>query len=300
MTSTAISTASRKQRLRTLENSIRKAAEQIQKNGLEIGRYLCEIRDDELWAEGYPSWNQYLKAKGKELVGKSFSQSANLIKAAEIHKRLPQQVLTSGLELPASSLSEIGRLAPHSGKEGAEKDYSKLRKQDVSRVLNKAKEHAGDSKVPSVRDIRKAVDEDLGIDRAAKAKETREQADEKPKLEDYLESRIGIIEGVTANLADVPPDTWKLLEESGSQLATRLATACGELAELAGQCADEFEPDEDGFDWNKSRKALFALLKNEAEKWPAKYEEVFSKILYQVAKEVTPTKREPPTERNQP
>ncbi len=228
-------TVSRKQRLRTLENSIRKAAEQIQKNGLEIGQYLCEIRDDELWVEDYPSWNQYLKAKGEELVGKSFAQSANLIKAAEISKRLPATSPIDRTGLSATHMSELGRLAPNVAKEqgrGTEKDYSKLRKQDVARVLNKAKEHAGDDKAPSVRDIRKAVDEELGIDRAAKAKETRERADEKPKIEDYLESRIGIIEGVTANLADVPPDTWKLLEESGSQLAERLATACDELAEL--------------------------------------------------------------------
>src|SRR5262245_56954937 len=137
-------TVSRKQRLRTLENQIRTAAEEIQKNGLEIGRWLCEIRDDELWTGDYASWNEYLKAMADELAGKSFAQASALIRAAEIEKRLPGDIsLDVKTNLGPSHLSEIGRLAPTVGKDGergAEKDYSRLRKQDVARVLRAATE----------------------------------------------------------------------------------------------------------------------------------------------------------------
>ena len=101
--------ATTNQRLETLENDIRKAAAEIQKNGLRIGQALLEIRDNQLWADGYESWNRYLKERAKELVGKSFTQSTNLIRAAEISKRLPASVQST--ELSPTHLNEIGRLA---------------------------------------------------------------------------------------------------------------------------------------------------------------------------------------------
>src|SRR5215831_3100149 len=136
-------TVSRKQRLRTLENQIRKAADEIQKNGLEIGRWLCEIRDDELWQEECESWSAYLKEKADELVGKSFSQAARLIRAAEVAERLPPPGSSvNGTTLGPQHLDELGRLAPNVGKRdgvgGVEKDYSRLRTQDVARVLKSA------------------------------------------------------------------------------------------------------------------------------------------------------------------
>ncbi len=227
-------TASRKQRLRTLENQIRKNAEAIQKNGLQIGRDLIEIRDQELWVEEYESWNQYLKDMANELVGKSFSQSANLIKAAEISKKLPGQISPDvKTNLNASHLSELGRLAPTSGKQGergAEKDYSRLRKQDVARVLKKAVEIA-DSETPSVRDIRKAVDHDLGIDRSEKAKEAkRQREDNGVDLRAYIDGKIGTIEGILEVLQPIPEDAWLLLIEDNPQLVKRLTTACTSLA----------------------------------------------------------------------
>ena len=81
--------------------------------------------------------------------------------------------------------------------------------------------------------VRKAVDADLGINRAEKARETkRQREDAGKKLEDYLRSRIGLIEGISENLTEVPEDSWKLLEESEPGLAECLATACDDLAEL--------------------------------------------------------------------
>ena len=135
---------------------------------------------EELWSEEYASWNQYLKERAEDLVGRSFVQAVKFVRAAEVAKRLPQNRIVDDSVLTPSHLGEIGRLAPDkpSGNVGnrgggREKDYSRLRKQDVGRVLKKATELAG-GKEPSVRDVRKAVDHDLGIDRSEKAKETKE------------------------------------------------------------------------------------------------------------------------------
>lgn len=221
----------RKQRLRTLENHIRKCAEDIQKSGLEIGRDLCEIRDDELWVDEYGSWNQYLKERAGELVGKSFANCKLLIQSAEIGKRLPSG---NTCDLKYRHLTELNRLVPDKQKDdgpGREKDYSRLRKQDVARVLKTATELAG-GESPSVRDVRKAVDAELGIDRTSKAAETKERSEAGIDLEEYLRQCEGRILGITKNLAKVPGESWKLLEESDPGLATRVAEACDELAEL--------------------------------------------------------------------
>src|SRR5262249_47406738 len=141
------------------------------------------IRDDELWAEDHPSWNEYLKTTAGELVGKSFTQAKIFIQAAEIDKRIPENIRPDVRpNMDASHYQELGRLVPKEGKKdapGAAKDYSKLKPQTVNRVLNQAAKHATarnkDSTKPSVQDVRKAVDEELGIDRAAQAQETKRQ-----------------------------------------------------------------------------------------------------------------------------
>lgn len=221
----------RKQRLRTLENSIRKAADQIQKNGLEIGQYLLEIRDDHLWKDDYESWNAYLKEMADKLVGKSWASSIKLIQAAEVEKRLPTRLNVESSGLEANHLSELSRLAPQKPKDdgrGMEKDYSNLKKQDIARVLKRAAEIA-DSETPSVRDVRKAVDIELGIDRTIKNEDPMPTGIDLPV---YLRQKIGQIEGIIELLADVPADGWKLLEKSEPRLAERLATVCDELAGL--------------------------------------------------------------------
>jgi hypothetical protein len=106
---------SKQQRLRTLEKNIRDEAAKIQSSGLAIGQYLMEIRDDHLWKDDFESWNQYLKERAGELVGKSFLQAARLISAAEIAKRLPSSFIDE-TTVTATHLSELGRLAPNSGK----------------------------------------------------------------------------------------------------------------------------------------------------------------------------------------
>lgn len=227
----------RKQRLRSLENSIRKAAGEIQKNGLEIGRYLCEIRDEELWSDSHESWNQYLKEMADDLVGKSFSQAANLIRAAEISRKIPNMSTSrNGIDvntITASHFSELARLAPTTKNDegaGTSKDYSKIRTPDIARVLKRAAE-ISEGEVPSVRDVRKAVDIELGVDRKPK-QDNEPKQDNGIDLPVYLRQKIGQIEGITELLAEVPVDGWKQLEKSDPKLAERLATVCDGLAEL--------------------------------------------------------------------
>jgi hypothetical protein len=231
----------RKQRLRTLENDIRKNAESIQKNGLQIGRDLIEIRDNELWRDDYESWNQYLKVMAEDLVGKSFSQAKTLIDAAVISTKIPERFLTSKTEpsISASSVAELRRLAPRTETaRNNEADYSAIRPKDVERVLKRATEIAKQSApegkqkevTPSVRDVRKAVDVELGIERKPKSDEPKQ--DNGIELHVYLNQKIGQVEGIIELLADVPADGWKQLEKSHPQLAERLATVCDQLAEL--------------------------------------------------------------------
>lgn len=227
-------TVSRKQRLRTLEKEIRKASEEVHNTGLRIGQYLCEIRDEELWAEdGYGTWADYLRDRAHELVGRSFSRSAELVRAAEIHRRLPETIKTDvRFNLTPDHLVELGRLAPNKSPQGPRgapgKEFAALRKQDVTRVLCKAGKLAGDGSV-SVRVLRRAVDEDLGIDRVAKAKATKAK-DNRPELRRWIDQQTGTIEGILEALQQVPDDGWSLLSESDPQLVERFTTACDSLA----------------------------------------------------------------------
>jgi len=222
-----------------IESHIKMCAESIQKNGLEIGRDLIEIRDEELWDDEYESWSQYVQFGIREIMpGHHPGSIKNMVQGAEVQKRISGSEQTSALKLEHSHLSELSRLAPQKQKSdgaGREKDYSKLRRTDINRVLKNAVKLA-DGKDVSVRDIRKAVDADLGIDRAAKAKETKQIAtderDKRNELPNYLREKKGTIEGITANLAKVPADGWTQLEKSHPKLAEQFAAACDTLAEL--------------------------------------------------------------------
>ncbi len=234
-------TVSRKQRLRTLETEIRKASDNIQSNGLLIGRYLCEIRDEELWQEDYDSWSQYLKDRAEELVGKSFAHSSNLIRAAEVQKRLPSNndIVDKNVLTP-SHFSELARLAPLANREDRKdpqasnaRDYSQLRKQDIARVLQKATERAG-GESPTVIHVRMAVDEDLGIDRAAKAKAAK-AIDRRPDLRIWMDRQTGTIEGILESLKEAPKSALTLLSEDEPGLVKRFTAACRSLAAFCGR-----------------------------------------------------------------
>jgi hypothetical protein len=226
----------RKQRLRTLENSIRGTMEQF----VDTGNALKEIRDDELYREdGFDSWEQYLKQRVGEQFGIEKVQALGLIQAAVIRPKLPAAVVHHGeqsqSEKPEWSIravKEFARLAPQiEDAPGKPRDVQSLRKQDVQRVAKAAVEIAKEQGKPvTAAIVREAVNADLGI-----KPEKREPAPKRDfgiDLPVYLKQKIGQIEGIIELLVDVPADGWKQLEKSDPHLAERLATACDQLAEL--------------------------------------------------------------------
>lgn len=228
-----------RQRLNDLEFEIKKAAEEIQRNGLAIGKRLIEIRDDELWKAEYDSFTAYLKDKSEELVQCNTGQAAHLIRAAEVHRRLPTRTIDRSSQLQPTHYAEIARLAPEKPKDegrGMEKDFSKLRKGDVDRVLKSADKIAREQgkESPSVRDVREAVDRDLGFDRAAEAKKKREQAEKNQQIDlsDYLRERSGTIEGIHNNLSSVPAEMWDALQEQNPEVVERFTASLERLLDF--------------------------------------------------------------------
>jgi hypothetical protein len=77
----------RKQRLRTLENQIRKDDETF----VAIGFALKEIRDHELYKEdGFDTWDRYLKERVGHVFGIEETQARKLIACAQIRTKLPE------------------------------------------------------------------------------------------------------------------------------------------------------------------------------------------------------------------
>lgn len=225
----------RKQRLRTLEKSIRGTMEQF----VETGNALKEIRDDELYREdGFDTWDAYLKQRVGQDFGIERQQVLNLITAATIRPKLPDPKIlpnalgTSPVEWKSTVVKEFARLAPEdTTKSGHPRDLQSLRKQDVQRVAKAAVEIAKEQGKPvTAAIVREAVNADLGI--KPEKREPAPRRDFGIDLPVYLNQKVGQIEGIIELLAEVPADGWKQLEKSNPQLAERLATVCEQLAEL--------------------------------------------------------------------
>jgi hypothetical protein len=165
---------SKTDRLLALENVIRDGMEKF----VATGFALMEIRDNELYAAvGFENWESYLKERIAKEFGIEKRQAFNLIACAQIRGKL-SQVQHAALEDKGWSqreLIELARLAPKDkSKAGHPPDYDRLKRQDVTRVANKVLEHCEEEGIHSTAlVVRKFVDADLGIDRAALAKEPR-------------------------------------------------------------------------------------------------------------------------------
>lgn len=230
--------ANRKQRLRTLEKSIRGTMEQF----VETGNALKEIRDDELYkADGFDTWDAYLKQRVGADFGIEKNQALNLIQASIIRPKLPSlQSISTKVDIDSdvpqwkpTVVKEFARLAPPRegvvGRPGP--DVEMLRKQDVQRVAKAAVVIAEERGKPvTAAIVREAVNADLGIVPEPRVASKPEQVG--IDLPVYLQQKIGQIEGITELLAEVPAMGWKQLEKSHPQLAMRLATVCDNLAEL--------------------------------------------------------------------
>jgi hypothetical protein len=228
---------SRKQRLRTLEDQIRKNYEAF----VATGFALKEIRDDDLYTEdGFQTWDQYLR----ERVGHEFkiekSQAFDLILCAQVRMKLPTPVLSGtpdngNPEWSIREVKEFARLAPKKKQPGQPYDVDRLDKRDVGRVAKKVIDYCKDkAKSITSRIVRKFVDEDLGVNRAGKAKETKKAREESahPDLRQYLVDFSGQLEVELERFREVNEDGWKQLVKRNPGLVRSVATACAELAEL--------------------------------------------------------------------
>ena len=164
------------------------------------------------------------------------------------------------------------------------KDFSRLRKQDVRRVLKKAAEYAGGN-APSVRDVRKAVDHDLGIDRAAKA--TREANDKGIDLAEFIERKVGVIEGIIENLGTVSFDAWECLEETHPGLPERLESVAERLANWELNAPGDTSGDVAAFDYDKESDRLYNSVRRMIANWPEEYRPAAAQLLTQLSKEAT-------------
>jgi len=232
--------ANRRQRLQTLEKSIRGTMEQF----VETGNALKEIRDDELYREdGFDSWEAYLKTRVRQDFGIERSTAFGLITAAVIRPKLPDlKTISSDLDIPEdkktewslSVVKEFARLAPAKQSEVGRPspDVSQLRKQDVYRVAKAAVEIAKEQGKPvTAAIVREAVNVDLGIKPEKKVPTVKR--DSEIELCTYLNQKIGQIEGIMELLAEVPADGWKFQENNDPVLIERFVSSCDSLAAFA-------------------------------------------------------------------
>jgi hypothetical protein len=76
-------------KLQQRERKIRQLAEQIERCGLDIGRELIAIDENDEWKQSdAASFDEYLKQTSSDLVGKSWQWAYQLIQAAKIESSL--------------------------------------------------------------------------------------------------------------------------------------------------------------------------------------------------------------------
>lgn len=235
----------RKQRLRTLENQIRQNYEAF----VQTGFALKEIRDTTLYTEdGFETWDQYLK----ERVGKEFgieqAQARKLIVCAQVRTKLPDisDTVVSEDGWSQKALVEFARLAPQSEEHEQRRDYDRLDKRDAARVAKKVIEHCKEEgEKPTAAVVRKFVDEELGVDRAAQAKETRRQREEEeakaeqereeeahPLPETYFNDLIWHLKQDVDRVREIDAETWKQWKRDNPGLVKRLTAACQAFIDL--------------------------------------------------------------------
>jgi hypothetical protein len=214
----ALTPAARLERLQALEGEIRQGFEAFVRTGFA----LKEIRDEELFKEaGFATWDAYLKDRVGQEFGIERAHAYRLILCAQVRERVPDPVSPRG-DAPGGEgdgwsqkeLLQFARLAPKKkGPEGASYDVGRLNKRDAERVVQSVKEHCeqtGEKRTVAV--VRKAVDEELGIDRAAQAKAARARLEELNRLDlpEYFNRLWGTLTGTLDALKrDVNADAWR-------------------------------------------------------------------------------------------
>jgi hypothetical protein len=214
-------------RLRELEKEIREGVATF----YHVGVKLKEIHDNYLYkADGFDTWQSYCRERWEWTA----ERARQLIVASEYREALPAPPATS--EAPTNCWSE-----------GTVRELARLgSKRDAARVAAKVVEAVEQSKArangdPAARPlkltqatVRKFVDEDLGVNRAAKARETKRRREEasRPELNPYLLDMAGRLEVETEKLATVNDDGWLHFNREHPRALERLLAACEALAAL--------------------------------------------------------------------
>jgi len=219
------------QRLKWLEKSLGGALQQ----NVRYGSELKEIRDSKLYlADGFESWDSYLKKRVWGVFGIERRQAYNLISIATIAPKLPDLVQENAqdekLEWKPSVVKEFERLAPQdTTKHGSPRDVQAISKQDLKRVAEAAVEIAKERSKPVTASIvREAVDADLGIN--TKHPEPALKPEFGIDLHMFLYQKNEQFEAVYEMLDAVSKDGWQQLEESHPDLNSRLAKTCERIA----------------------------------------------------------------------
>jgi hypothetical protein len=249
--------ATRQDRLHALEDEIRGVLEQFYDAGVK----LKEIRDDELYREdGFPTWEEYCKDRW----GWSRDYTYKLIRAAEYRAVLPdvdKKSTERAKDWNESTVRELTRMED-------KRDAARVAAKVLEAVTKSEEAAAADPTVKPLKltasTVRKFVDEDLGVDRAAKAQETKRQNEEraKPDLRLYLYGMMGQIESETAKIStvdrDYGPDVWDQFIKDNPHLIRDLAAACESLVRLlrtieAGASAGREEVAVPGENWTEEQ-----------------------------------------------
>jgi hypothetical protein len=230
---------SRKERLQACEEVIAAHGREF----LKVGLALKEIRDYELYKDaGFDTWDGYLKQRIGEQFGIEEAHTRRLILCAQVRPKLPDPINPAGLidgksgeDWSQKALLEFARLAPRKKEPGQPFDLDWLDGRDVKRVARKVIEHCEkEGTKPTAATVRKFVDEDLGIDRVAQARETQRRNEEErtPELREYLIDMTGSLEVKTEKLATLNKEAWKLFDEDNPRTVERLIAACTALIDL--------------------------------------------------------------------
>jgi hypothetical protein len=96
--------------------------------------------------------------------------------------------------------------------------------------------------------VRKFVDEDLGVNRAAKSRETKRRREEEaqPELDQCLLGMAGRLKVQTEKLATVNDDGWGHSNREHPRALERLLAACDALAALLRRAKAQQKVNRDG------------------------------------------------------
>lgn len=207
----AMTKTERKQRLRTLENQIRKNLEAF----VVVGNSLAEIQEKNLFLEHvddegeplYLTWTNYLAHKVDDEFGIAGRHAKRLVLTAQIRPRLPDLGPRAARGWTQREIEAFTELAPQSSDHSQRYDFHRIDKQQAKRVTTSAIELAGGVDALNSTFIKKAIAAELG-NKPQASKEQEQTEDSGIALDAYLRKVKGTSEGWLTVLEAVPVDAW--------------------------------------------------------------------------------------------